>query len=133
MQPDQASKPFARWAGLALSGLVTLALSASAAGKLTAQPPVVDMLVNHLGFGANSLTAIGLVELVSAVLFIVPATGPIGAVLLTGYLGGAVCAHVRLGEPFLSPLVIGALAWVGLVLRDPSVLKAIPLFGGRDE
>ena len=129
MQADQPSKPVARWAGLGLSGLVTLALVASAAGKLTAQAPVVDMLVNHLGFAASSIAAIGAVELLSALLFIVPATGPIGAVLLTGYLGGAVCSHVRVGDPFVSPLVIGALVWVGLVLRDPRVLKAIPLFG----
>lgn len=130
MQADPNAKPFARWAGYALSGLVTLAFVASAAGKLTAQPPLVDMLVNHLGFSASSITGIGVIEVVSAVLFAIPATAPIGAVLLTGYLGGAVCSHVRVGDPFISPLVLGTLAWVGLALRDRRVLKVIPLFGG---
>jgi len=74
-----------------------------------------------LGFEVDVMSTIGIVEIVVAVLFLIPQTSVIGAILLTGYLGGATCAHVRIGESFIPPEVIGVLAWVALGLRNPGV------------
>jgi hypothetical protein len=73
------------------------------------------------------LVPIGLLELLCAVLYLVPQTALLGAVLLTGYLGGAVATHLRIGEPFVLPLVLGVLIWAGLWLRDPRLRGLLPL------
>ncbi len=117
-----APKPALRWTGIALSSIVTLMIGGSGAMKLTENPKLIEMLGGHLGFPAGVVTGIGAVELLCIVLYAVPLSAPLGAVLLTGYLGGAVAAHVRVGDPFVAPLVLGALAWAGLALRNPKIL-----------
>jgi hypothetical protein len=82
------------------------------------------MFTNKLGYQESALTGIGLLELACTALYLIPQTAFLGALLLTGYLGGAIATHVRIGEPFTAPLVLGILVWVGLYLRE-SRLKAL--------
>lgn len=116
----------ARWAGWAVSGLAILMFAADAAGKLFAPE---TMIANSppLGIPADPAFYLPLGEapLACVVLYAVPRTAPLGAVLLTGYLGGAVFAHPRVGSPPLTHTLfgvyLGAFAWAGLWLRDRRV------------
>jgi hypothetical protein len=99
----------------------------SAAMKFMRPPQVVDGFVRTFGYPESTLLVIGVLEVASAVLYAIPRTAFLGAVLLTGYLGGAVATHVRVGDPaFVSPLVLGILAWVGLYLRDDRLHQLMP-------
>ena len=117
-------------AGRVLSGLAALFLTFDTLGKLLLLPPVVEGTV-ALGFPAGSIRGIGLAQLVCLVLYLVPRTRVLGAVALTGYLGGAVATHVRIGSPLLThvlfPTYIASLAWVGLWLRDGRLRTLVPL------
>lgn len=94
-------------------------------------PPQVLQSMNQLGFQAGMLTAIGILLLVCTALYVIPATSILGAVLLTGYLGGAVSVHVRVGNPLfgniLFPVYVGILMWAGLCLRETRLLALLPL------
>jgi DoxX-like family len=94
-------------------------------------PPQVLQSMAQLGIQPGLLTAIGILLLVCTVLYVVPATSVLGAVLLTGYLGGAVSVHVRVGNPLfgyvLFPVYIGVLMWAGLYLRESRLLALLPL------
>ncbi len=89
--------------------------------------PAVDATV-RLGYPARLLLAIGIAELTCAVLFAIPRTSILGAILLTGYLGGATATQVRLEDPwFFFPIVISVLVWGGLYLRDQRLRELVPL------
>ena len=115
------------WAGRALAALVALALVASAAMKLWHLPLVLEMLGGKLGFPVATVSVIGALELTCVVLYAIPRTSVLGALLMTGYLGAAVAAHVRIGEAFVAPLVLGVLVWAALFLRDERVRALLPL------
>jgi hypothetical protein len=121
--PADAARPSrrARRAGLALGGVAALFLAGDMAGKFVA-PEAVVAGTEALGYGAHHLPVLGLIQLACLVLYLVPRTAPLGAVLWTGYLGGAVATHLRLGNPLLThtlfPVYVGALLWAGLALRD---------------
>lgn len=115
------------WVGRGLSALVVLGLGMSASMKFMHGPDIVKGFVEHLGFQEGSLTAIGVTEVLCAILFAVPQTRLLGAALVTAYLGGATASHVRLGEDFSSPIILGVVAWVGLYLRDTRVRPLFPL------
>jgi DoxX-like family len=115
------------WGGRVASGLVVVGLLMSAFMKVSHQPPMVENFEKHLGYSASALTPIGLVEIACTILYAIPQTSVLGAVLLTGYFGGAIATHVRIGEPFVAPLVLGVLVWVGLFLRDPRIRALLPL------
>lgn len=110
-----------RWSGRVFSVLAVAMLVLSAAMKLSRQPRMLESLVHKLGYPEGTVPVLGAVELSLAMLYAFPRTAPLGAVLLTGYLGGAVASHVRIGEAFTSPLVVGILVWAGLVLRERQV------------
>lgn len=114
-------------AGRILSGLFVVLLVGSAFGKLTSQPQVVEMLTQKLGFQASTVPVLGALELVCALVFAVPQTALLGAVLITGYFGGATAAHVRIGDAFVTPLVLGAVGWMALLLREPRLRALFPL------
>ena len=114
------------WTGRVLTALPALALAMSAAMKLAGRPEVVDAFVGHFGFGAGALAPIGVVELGCAVLCVIPRSATLGAVLATGYLGGAIVTHVRIGEGFATPLFLGVLVWGGLFLRDGRIRALLP-------
>lgn len=84
----------------------------------------------HYGFPEGTLLRITIVEIVCAILYVIPRTAVLGAILLTGYLGGAVVTHVRVGEPFFIPLIVGIMVWAGLYLRDARLRVLIPLRRG---
>ena len=117
------------WAGRILGGLPALLLLVDAAGKLVKPTPVVEATVK-LGYPESVIIGLGVVLLISTILYLLPKTSVLGAILLTGYLGGAVATHVRVGEgwfPILFPLGFGVLLWAGLWLRDERLQKLIPL------
>ena len=113
--------------GLAVTGLVTLFLLFDSVTKLLQMPMVVDATV-QMGFPASTVPVIGGTLLVCLVLHLVPRTAVLGAVLLTGYLGGAVCAQLRIEAPLFStllfPVYTGVLVWLGLYLRS-AALRAL--------
>jgi hypothetical protein len=115
------------WAGRGVSALPVLALVMSASMKLTHNANMVPQFVGKFGFPETSMVPLGAVELVCAILYVVPQTSVLGAVLLTGYLGGAVATHVRVGDPFIPPLLLGVLVWAGLFLRDLRLRALLPL------
>jgi len=115
------------WVGRVASALPILGMTLSAAVKLSHQTQFVSTFVGKLGYPEGTLTGIGLLELTCVALYAIPRTKVLGVVLLTGYLGGAIATHVRIGEPFVVPLILGALAWLGLYLRDEKVRALSPL------
>jgi hypothetical protein len=100
---------------------------ASASMKLARPPQVVEAFVRDLGYPAGSLTVIAVLEITSAVLYAIPRTAVLGAVLVTGYLGGAVATHVRVGQSPAAPFLLGVIAWAGLYLRDVRLRALMPL------
>ena len=124
---SQAPSKAQMWGGRVASGLVVVGLVMSGLTKVSHQQGMVDNFINHLGYKESSMTPIGVVEILATILYAVPQTAVLGAVLLTGYLGGAIATHVRIGEPFVPPLVLGILVWVGLFLRDPRIRALLPL------
>jgi len=119
----------ANWIGLVMSGLPALFLLVDGVMKLFKPAVVVDTTV-QLGFPEPVILPLGLALLASTALYLVPRTAVLGAILLTGYLGGAVATHVRVPDgafPMVFPVIIGALLWGGLVLRDPRLAALLPL------
>ena len=114
----------ATWAGRVLSGLPVLMLSFDAVAKIARLKPVIEGTV-QLGYPASTVFPIGLILLACVIVYVIPRTAPLGAVLLTGYLGGAIATHVRVGNPLftheLAPIYVAAFIWGGLYLRDPRV------------
>jgi len=121
------TKKWMLWTGRGLSALPILMLLMSASMKLTHQAQMAEMFVRKFGFVESALTGIGLLELTCVVLYAIPRTAVLGAVLVTGYLGGAIVTHVRVQEAFAIPLVLGILVWAGLYLRDERVRALMPL------
>ena len=117
------------WAGRVSGWLAAGFLLFDATGKLLALPPVVAG-TTELGYPVSALTTLGLLELVCTLIFLVPRTSVLGAILLTGYLGGAVATHVRLGHPLLShvlfPTYVGVLLWGSVLLRDSRLRGLVP-------
>ncbi len=115
------------WAGRILSAVPALLMLMSAVMKLMQLPPVIEGFVGKFGYPQSTVVPIGVVELLCVVLYAIPRTSVLGAILVTGYLGGAIATHVRVGDVFLPPLVLGVLAWAGLYLRDERLRRLIPL------
>jgi hypothetical protein len=112
-----------------MSALPALFLLVDGAMKLVKPEPVVKATV-ELGYPEGVIFGLGMVLLACLVLYVIPRTAVLGAILLTGYLGGAVATHVRVGAglfPISFPIVLGVLLWGGLVLRDGRVRNVIPL------
>ena len=109
------------WTGRVLSGVAALFLFVDAGMKLAMVAPVVQGSI-ELGYPPSTMFGIGLVLLLCTILYVIPRTSIFGAVLLTGYLGGAIATHVRVGNPLfthvLFPIYVAAMIWGGLYLRD---------------
>src|SRR5436190_20290532 len=117
------------WVGHALSAFPVLMLFVSAIMKFAKPGPVVEGMAKH-GYPEGIITGLGVVELACTVLYLIPQTSVLGAILLTGYLGGATATHVRIGEfsqAFMGAIPFGALLWLGLYLREPRLRALIPL------
>jgi hypothetical protein len=117
-----APRASALWTGRVLSALAMMFLGFDASLKLLKLAPAVEA-TTKLGYSENVIVGLGVVQLICLVVYVFPRTAVLGAVLWTGYLGGAVATHIRVGSPLFShvlfPVYIGALLWVGLWLRDP--------------
>ncbi len=121
--------PVLYWTGATVTALVVLFLVFDGVTKIIRVAPVVEAS-QQLGVPNDSLVAIGVVLIVCTVVYVVPSTAIVGAILLTGYLGGAVAIHVRAGSgafPIVFSTVFGVLVWAGLVLREPRLLWTILL------
>ena len=117
------------WIGRIVSGLPALFLLVDGVMKLFKPPVVVEATVN-LGYTESTIIPIGVVLIICTILYLIPATSILGAILLTGYLGGAVATHVRAGESLFSivfPVIFGLLIWLGLYLRDNRLRALVPL------
>jgi hypothetical protein len=113
-----------------LSGAAALFLLFDCSGKLLQVQPVIEGAV-QLGYPPGIMFRLGLTLLCCLVLYLVPRTSVLGAVLLTGYLGGAVATHVRVGSPLVThslfPTYVAAFLWAGIVLRDRRLQALLPL------
>ena len=124
------SKP-ALWLGRVLSGLVILFLLFDGAIKLMPWPVVTETM-DRIGYGSSETLArsLGIITIVCTVLYAIPPTSILGAILLTGYLGGAMASHLRVGSPLFSHILfgfyLGLMVWGGLWLRDKSLRASIP-------
>ena len=117
----------ARWTGRVLSGLVIAFMLFDAAGKLARESHVVAAQA-ELGFPDGQVRLIGAIVLACTILYAIPRTAVLGAILLTAFLGGATAAKVRLEEASLwASVVMGVLAWAGLYLRDVRLRAMVPL------
>jgi hypothetical protein len=129
--PQTTARPVSRAAsrtGAVLTVLLALFFLFDAVPKLLQMPMVVEA-TQQMGFGASAPPIIGGVLLVCLALYLVPRTAILGAVLLTGYLGGAVCAQLRIEAPLFStmlfPVYFGILVWVALYLRSPQLRRVV--------
>jgi hypothetical protein len=122
------------WTGRVLSGVAVLFLLFDAIVKLSRHPAAVEGTA-RLGYPVSIIFALGVLQAVCLVLYLVPRTSVLGAILWTGYLGGAVATHVRVGDPLFShalfPVYIGVLLWAGLWLRDIRLRALIPITASR--
>ena len=114
------------WLGRVLGGLPVLFLAFDGAIKLAEIAPVRDAF-QRLGYPESSAVAIGALELACTLAYALPRTAVLGALLLTAFLGGATTTHVRVGDPFYFPILVGLLLWGGLVLREPRLGALVPL------
>ena len=113
----------AAWAGRVLSALAVVFLAFDGGIKLMRVPAVLDATV-QLGFPLGSIVPVGLTLLACTLIYAIPRTSVVGSVLLTGYLGGAVAAQVRAGNPMFEkvfPIIVGTVVWAGVFLRDRRV------------
>ncbi|MGH7025207.1 MAG: DoxX family protein [Caulobacteraceae bacterium] len=119
----------APWVGRAMSAVVVIALVADGAIQLFLPAQIASML-RETGFAMDLTRVVGPIILGCAILYAIPATAVLGAVLVTGFLGGAISAHVRIGElgspPEIISLLLGAMTWGGLYLRDPRIRAILP-------
>ena len=122
-----------RWvnyAGWVCTILVTAAFLASGGMKLKGGPDAEKMMT-PLGIDTALITPLGIFEVACVLLYLAPATSILGAILFTGYLGGAILAHLRVHEAFNAQMVIGVLVWLGVFFRDYRLRQLIPLRKGR--
>lgn len=114
------------WVGWVISILPVALLLASATMKFL-RPPEVTEGMAKFGYAESVLTTLGVVELTCTALYLFPRTAVLGAILLTGYLGGATATHVRVADPYFAPILVGIALWLGLLLREPRLWPLLPL------
>ena len=128
--PETMTLQRALWAGRIMSAFVVIALMADGTIQLFA-PALIASMLQETGFAMDLTRVVGPIILACAILYAIPITAVLGAILMTGFLGGAICAHVRIGElgspPELISLLLGAMTWGGLYLRDSRIRAILPL------
>jgi hypothetical protein len=116
----------AMWTGYVMSALPVLALVMSAVMKFMKPAPVVQGFA-HLGYLESAAFNLGVLEIACTVVYLIPQTSVLGAILLTGYLGGATASTFRVGDPWIMTVALGILIWGGLFMRDPRLRALIPI------
>jgi hypothetical protein len=114
------------WTGRVITVLVSLLFLFSAAMKFMGGAEVKEG-VAHLGLPESMIIPLGILEAACTVIYLIPATSVLGALLLAGYIGGAICTHWRVGDPILGQVAIGLVIWLGIYLREPRLKALIPL------
>lgn len=127
---DRPVSSAAFWGGWVISGLPAAMLIMDGVMKLVKPKPVIEGTM-RLGYSESVITPLGIVLLSCVLLYLIPRTAVLGAILLTGYLGGAVASHVRVGDPLfshiLAPTYVATFLWTGLCLRDRRMRALAPL------
>jgi hypothetical protein len=118
-----------RWVGWAITILASLLFLMSASMKLMGGPQMQEGMT-HFGMPDSMIMPLAVVELTCLVIYLIPATSVLGAILLTGYLGGAICTHWRVGDPFFVQAGLGVFIWLGIYLREPRLWTVIPVRRG---
>ena len=113
------------WSGRVISALAVLFMVFDGAIKVLQLAAAVEGS-ETLGYSAGQILGLGYLTLACVAIYLVPRTASLGALLLTGYLGGAIATHVRVSDPFIAPLALGVLAWLGLYLRDRRLAALVP-------
>jgi hypothetical protein len=130
MMAEALSKQSIIWTGRGISMLVVLALLADAAVNLFAPEKIAGEVI-AMGFKVSQSPVVGTIILSCVLLYAIPRTSVLGAILVTGFLGGAICTHYRVGDLFSPPtivcLALGALTWGGIYLRDARLRALVPL------
>lgn len=129
LETPHAGNP--RWmtvVGWILTALPTALLLFSASGKLLKPQPLIESFEKKMGWSESHLLPLAIVEIACALIYVFPRTAVLGAILVTGYLGGAVATHVRLHDygDAVGPIVFGVLAWGGIWLRLPALRQLMP-------
>ena len=114
------------WVGWALSVLAALLFLFSAFMKFKGGPDM-DQAMTHLGLPASMVLPLGILELTCVVIYLIPPTSVLGAILLAGYIGGTIVTCWRSGDPFIINIVLGLVVWLGIYLREPRLKELIPL------
>jgi hypothetical protein len=114
------------WTGRGISILVSLLFLVSSVMKLRGGADVTQGM-SHLGLPESLVVPLAILEMSCVVLYLIPATSVVGAILLTGYIGGAICTHLRVGDPFFLQIAIGVFIWLALYLREERLRSLIPL------
>jgi hypothetical protein len=114
------------WVGRVITVVVSLLFLFSAVMKLMGGAEVKQGMA-HLGLPESLIIPLSILEMACTVVYLIPATSVLGAILLTGYIGGAICTHWRVGDPFLPQVAIGIVIWLGVYLREHRLKALIPL------
>jgi hypothetical protein len=114
------------WTGRVLAGVVSLLLFFSASMKFVGGAEVKEGMA-HLGLPESMIIPLGILEATCTVIYLIPATSVLGAILLAGYMGGAICTHWRVGDPFVGQIAIALVIWLAIYLREPRLKALIPL------
>jgi len=114
------------WTGRVITVLVSLLFLFSAAMKFMGGAEVKEGMT-HLGLPESMIIPLGILEAACTVIYLIPATSVLGAILLAGYIGGAICTHWRVGDPFLPQVAIGLVIWLGIYLRESRLKALIPI------
>ena len=114
------------WVGWGISVLASLVFAVSATMKIVDGAAVAEGMA-HLGLPESLLVPLSILEISCVVIYLIPATSILGAILLAGYIGGAICTHLRVGDPFFIQIALGILVWLGVYLREPRLKELIPL------
>jgi hypothetical protein len=114
------------WVGWGLSILASLLFLFSAFIKFKGGPDL-DQAMAHLGLPASMVLPLGILELTCVVIYLIPATSVLGAILLAGYIGGTIVTCWRSGDPFILNIVLGLVVWLGIYLREPRLKDLIPV------
>lgn len=124
---EKAAPPTKHWAGVVISAIPVLLFTMGIVMAFTKNPQAVEGF-KHYGYPDSAFMKVAFAELACVVLYVIPRTSILGAIVTTGYLGGAVATHVRVGEmQFIVPIIVGMLVWLGLYLRKPRLRDLVPL------
>jgi ABC-type sugar transport system permease subunit len=115
------------WTGRVLSALPVLLFAYGIYYGFTHMAEMKQQMVAKYGYPEQTGMPIIVVEIICVVLYVIPQTAVLGAILLTGYLGGATATHVRVSEPWFMPVIVGVVLWLGLFLRDARLRALVPI------